>query len=283
VENKRNVMVTGAGGFIGGALFEKLNYLDPIGVDFGVNTKSGDKRFEVTDLRNSSQVEALFDQYQPRVVYHLAAMTNPQRNDDSPQEARECNVQVTQNIVDHLDGSCHLIFLSTDKVLDGNSDPCPNELVVPSPRGLHSSLKYECEKIVQQKIIRYHMFRLSVVHSVGNHAVVSDKAGPGSFIDQAIRDIKVGKKVEIFDNVYRCFLRVNELVDLLESVLNDDHYGLYHVGSKMINYYERLKMLCEENGIPWKGKLIPITGKVVPLEQDVDTTKLKQTFNCTLT
>ena len=44
-----NVLITGAGGFIGWALYNQLKNLDPIGVDYGVSSKPTNKRFEIIE------------------------------------------------------------------------------------------------------------------------------------------------------------------------------------------------------------------------------------------
>lgn len=278
-----NVLITGAGGFIGWALYNQLKNLDPIGVDYGVSSKPTNKRFEIIDLRDAKKVKKLLDFYDPEVVFHLAAMTNPKKNDENPELAKECNIDVTQNIVNNLSEDSRLIFLSTDKVLDGNLDPYPSEELEPSPIGLHSLLKYKCEQIVKNRINNYHIFRLSVVHSSGNDFAISAKAGPGSFIDHAINNIRKGKETLIYDNIYRCFLRVNELVDFLEKVIRNNNYGIYHLGSEMMSYYERIKILCIENNLEYNNKLIPEKGDVNPLKQDINTNKLKEIFNYSFT
>jgi len=68
------------------------------------------------------------------------------------------------------------------------------------------------------------------------------------------------------------------LVKLFEMAMDDCHYGIYHVGSAMMNYYDRVRILCEEERIKWEGKLIPRHGKALPMVQNLNTDKLKKIF-----
>jgi hypothetical protein len=65
--------------------------------------------------------------------------------------------------------------------------------------------------------------------------------------------------------------------------IDDSHYGTYHIGTKMINYYDRLCALCDELGIAWKDKIIPVEGNAKPLAQNLNTEKVKKTFGVPLT
>jgi dTDP-4-dehydrorhamnose reductase len=234
------------------------------------------------DLRDERQVKILFREYPPQMIFHFAALTSPRRNEDNVQLARESHINLTNNIVKNIPEDTHIIFLSTDKVFDG-TDPYPDEETKPNPLWIYGRLKWECEGIIQKHLKRFHIFRLPIIHSIGYYSALSEEAGPTSFVDKAIMELKAGRQVEVFDNVQRCFLRLSELVEILKIAINDTHYGIYHVGTRMTNYYERIRILCEEQGIDWKGKLIPENGKALPLVQNLNTNKLKETFGFILT
>ena len=72
-------------------------------------------------------------------------------------------------------------------------------------------------------------------------------AGPRSFIDQAIDNIRSNKKVNIFSNVKRCFLKVEELISVYEILLKSENYGTYNLASPMLSYRDRLIQICIEN------------------------------------
>ena len=279
--SSKRILITGAGGFIGGGLFRKLNAYNPVGVILH-SKEGGDGNFIQADLTDADRVKAVFDRVQPTTVFHFAAFLSPKRNEESPLQARETNIGITRNIVDNISGDTHIIFPSTDKVFDG-VDPSPNEESPINPLWLYGELKAECEEIIKSKTGKYHIVRLPIVHSYGEPTRISTRSGRGSFIDRAIIDLKAGKTVTVFDNVERCFLRIEELLALFEVFIHDTHYGTFHVGTKMMNYYDRLCGLCEELNMGCEGRIIPTVGNARPRAQNLNTNKLKKTFGMVLT
>ena len=100
-----------------------------------------------------------------------------------------------------------------------------------------------------------------------------------SFIDKAIDDIRIGKKVEIFGNIKRCFVRVEELIFIYEKLISSDQYGTYNIASPLSSYYERLVNLCVEKKLDFKKSVIETKGTTFPLEQNINCKKFEKTFN----
>ena len=89
----------------------------------------------------------------------------------------------------------------------------------------------------------------------------------------------MNKKVEVFSNVERCFLKVEELVLIYEKLLSSEDYGAYNLASPITSYYARLSHLCKENHIKYDKFLIPIAGSISPLEKNIDNSKFEKTFH----
>jgi dTDP-4-dehydrorhamnose reductase len=204
------------------------------------------------------------------VIFHLAALVSPLANEQNPQLAVESHIRITENILKYCKPTTHVIFLSTDKVFDG-SICCPDEISPTSPLGLYGQLKWQCEKLIQKRVKKYHIFRLPIVHGMGD---TSSK----SFVDKSLSTLKSGNKISVFDNVKRCFIKTNQLVDLLQKSANDINYGVYHIGSNPETYFERVKNLCEEENIEYEVLLHKTTGDVLPLVQELDTSKAEKVF-----
>jgi hypothetical protein len=66
---------------------------------------------------------------------------------------------------------------------------------------------------------------------------------------------------------------------LLKKSMNDMHYGIYHTGTPMMSYYDRLKKLCIDNNIKYNKLIQPTSGSVKPMKQNLDTEKIKSVFN----
>lgn len=267
----RRVLITGASGFIGGALFRNLLAICPIGTQFSSQRDISGSHLITVDLRNELAVTALIERVQPSTVFHLAALTSPRRNNMDPTLANDSHVKVTYNILKALPESAHVVYLSTDKVFDGTYIN-PDETVNPKPCCLYGELKLKCENMIRQKVGKHHIVRLPIVHSYGDD-------DSNSFIDGAIKILRRDDQIATFDNISRCYVKLDELVHFLTLLLENTDYGTYHIGSKLMSYYHRIMNLCEENQIMWRGKLLRTTGDVAPLSQSLSTVKAEQLFN----
>lgn len=266
------ILITGASGWIGRSLYAHLLELEPIGTYFNSTLTPPARGWVKADLRNEAEVADLLKYYRPDVVFHCAALPSPRINEENPKLAEDTNVGVTRNIVAHLPKSAHLFFMSTDKVLNGQEFE-PNEDTVPEPLTLHGHLKARCENIISENHQKYHTLRFSTVHGLGD-------SSSNSFIDKALIKLRRGEQVYAFQNISRCYLRIGELLDVLVKLIEDKHYGIYHLGSPLKPYYDRIQDLCQETGVSWVGKLLPASGDASPQIQNLNSDKIKKLLKC---
>jgi len=275
---KKKILITGAAGFIGGKLFEflKKKGFDVYGIDFNVINKVDSKILDV-DLLNYNNKEKIFNDINPEFIFHFAGFSGPARNEKEPELAKKYNVDLTKVILKNLDSNIPIFFPQTDKIFDGLD--FPNENTKISPSNIHAEVKFKCEQLIKQHTNKHFIFRLPVVHSEGGYTPNSKMAGVGSYIDQAIDNIKSNKKVNAFNNVKRCFVKVEELILIYEILLKSENYGTYNLASPMTSYYDRLVEICKKNKIKFQGLLFPIQGDASPLEKRIDGTKFEKVFN----
>jgi dTDP-4-dehydrorhamnose reductase len=267
------ILITGASGFIGRSLLNHLTGYDVVGTQFNSREPVPGTTLVTIDLRDERRVAEELRRLKPTIVFHFAALTSPGRNDLNPTLAAESHLRVTQNILRVLPDDAQVVFLSTDKVFDG-THPCPDEATAPKPSCLYGELKLECEDVIRRERPRHHILRLPIVHSDGEKS-------SGSFIDRAIEDLAAGRSVQAFGNVSRCYVKRHELVALLGALVADANYGTYHVGTAMSSYYDRIRSVCDEMHVEWRGKLVATEGSVRPTLQNLDTAKVRQTFDRT--
>jgi len=245
------VLITGASGFLGNALAKKM---PEASVLLSAN-------YTDINLHYEDHIKRLLDLCQPDVMFHFVGMNNPRRNEEFPKLAHACNVEITKNICKNFHG--HIIFPSTDKVFDGK-ELNPDEKSSIQPLGVYGDTKSNAEEEIICSNYKHHILRIPIVHGFGDLT-------SSSFVDQTMIRLAANEEVKVFTNVKRCFVILDELLTFFESLVDDTNYGIYHIGSRMMSYYERIRSFH-------KGRIMPIKGEGNPLEQNLNTDKLKDVF-----
>ncbi|WP_143815313.1 polysaccharide biosynthesis protein [Longibacter salinarum] len=138
VLSDETVLVTGAGGSIGAELCEQLVRLHPerlILVDmceynlYRIQTRLGRRQhsvemvYSITDVRDRSALERLFQRYNPGIVIHTAAYKHVPLMEYHPEAAFDNNTMTTVHLVDLCDTFevDQFVFVSTDKAVEPKS------------------------------------------------------------------------------------------------------------------------------------------------------------------
>lgn len=133
IEGKR-ILVTGAGGTIGGELTRQIARFDPallVLVDSGeFNLYQIDRELrdmglgdrivaKLGDIRDRRRVDTVMQSYRPDVVLHAAALKHVPLMEENPTEAVLTNVLGTINVAEaaRASGATRLVLISTDKAV----------------------------------------------------------------------------------------------------------------------------------------------------------------------
>ena len=134
----RTVLITGAGGSIGGELSRQVAFSEPkqlILLGHGENSifsvqatlKEQYPGVQISsviaDVRNAARLEIVFGRFKPDVVFHAAAHKQVPMMEANPEEAFTNNVRGTKNVLKASErwGVGRLVFISTDKAVAPSS------------------------------------------------------------------------------------------------------------------------------------------------------------------
>ena len=229
------ILVTGAAGFIGAAVCERLlaNGETVIGIDnindyYDPNLKAArlekikepSWKFQKIDISNESSIKELFASQKPSHVVHLAAQAGVRYSIENP------NAYIQSNLVGfgHILEGCrhhqikHLVYASSSSVYGGNANlPFKESQDVNHPVSLYAATKKANELMAHTYSHLYNLpatgLRFFTVY------------GPWGRPDMApmlfAKAILTGKPIRIFNNGYmqRDFTYIDDIVEGVVRVL----------------------------------------------------------------
>lgn len=252
--SQKTLFVTGGAGFIGSALIRRLIELSDyhiVNIDkltYAGNleslisvAESDNYHFEQADICDAEKMTALFQQYNPTAVMHLAAESHVDRSIDGPADFVQTNLVGTYVLLEaarhywkNLDADAAKQFrfhhISTDEVFGTLGDTGLFEETTPyQPNSPYSATKAGSDHLVRAW---HHTYGLPVVMTN-----CSNNYGPYQFpeklIPLIINNALAGKPLPVYgkgDNI-RDWLYVDDHADALQLVLEQGQLGeSYNIG-----------------------------------------------------
>jgi FlaA1/EpsC-like NDP-sugar epimerase len=204
----RRVLVTGAGGSIGGEICRQIARFDPgclyllgrgenqiYSIEHEMRARFPDVSMVplIADIREEKGLTRLFDRMRPQYVYHAAAHKHVHYMEAFPEEAVKNNVLGTANVIDACKRTDveRLVMLSTDKAVE--------------PRGVMGATKRLAEYMMAQESTKTDKLRCLTVR-FGN--VLGSR---GSVVPLFINQIQKGGPVTVStDDASRFFMTLKE-------------------------------------------------------------------------
>ncbi|QRW04982.1 hypothetical protein RhiLY_03981 [Ceratobasidium sp. AG-Ba] len=145
-----NVLVTGASGVLGSAIYNAFRAAPSNFQVKGTAHTRPSENIEAIDLCNKEAVSDLIHKFKPDWVIHCAAERRPDVAAKNPEAARELNGVVPATLAQlSVEHGFTLIYISTDYVFDGTSPPYGVD-AKPNPLNLYGETKLAGELFAYQ-------------------------------------------------------------------------------------------------------------------------------------
>lgn len=159
---KKNILVTGAGGQLGQAVFRvAVNLHDPSGLQFFFASHDD------LDITSRDDIMRYVSDNCIDIIINCAAYTAVDKAEDEPEEARLINAEAVRNLAAVArDRNVFLIHVSTDYVFGGERTNTPyTEDVTPSPTGVYGRTKLQGEEYIRKIAPAYLIIRTAWLYA----------------------------------------------------------------------------------------------------------------------
>ena len=219
----KRILILGASGFIGRALYKELNsYYDTFGTYFNTRGYNDNRHFFQFDV-NRVGLETIINEVKPKLI--ISALRGP----------FESLIETHKILIGLIKRSdCRLVFLSSANVFDAFEHFPSYEYDKTLSESIYGRFKIGIENdLMRLPASKYVLARLPMVF--GNQCPRMDE------LDLSVRK---NQAIEVFPNT---IINVNNDVKLSQQIhfiINQKLTGIFHLGSMdLINHYEFIKNL----------------------------------------
>jgi dTDP-4-dehydrorhamnose reductase len=216
------VVITGAGGLVGGCLARRLvrehEVLAP-------------RRVEL-DVTDADAVARFIEEARPQLVVNCAVLGVDECERD-PEAARAVNAEAPRALAAAAASvRAEFLHFSTNYVFDGEGREPYDERDEPRPINVYGRTKEEGERAALEANPRGYVVRTSWVFG----------AGKESFLSTAHRELAAGRGVRAISDTWASVTYVEDLAARVEELVGAGRHGLYHVVNEGVCTYEEFAL-----------------------------------------
>ena len=273
----KSVLITGAAGFIGSHLAERLlergdrvvgvdnfnTYYDPAVKRRNIETALANASYALheMDICDEARVHEVFDKERPDVVVHLAARAGVRPSLADPNLYHRVNVIGSQHILDacrEFEPS-HLVFASSSSVYGGCTEvPFDEENPVSRPISPYAATKRMNEL---QAHVYSHLYGVNIT-MLRFFTVYGPRQRPDMAIHKFTRLIDAGESVPMFGDgsTARDYTYIDDILDgLTRAVDTPLRYEIVNLGeSRTTELRDLIDLIAKHAGKPAKIEQMPL-------------------------
>ena len=212
------VIITGAGGLVGGCLAHRFSPLHEV---------FAPRRAQL-DVTDASAVRRFLEEQRPQLVVNCTVLGVDECERD-PEAARAVNAEGPRALAEAAAAvGAEFLHFSTNYVFDGEGREPYGERDEPRPVNVYGRTKEEGERAAFEANPRSYVVRTSWVFG----------AGKESFLSTAHRELAAGRSVRAISDTWASVTYVEDLASRVEEILSTGRHGLYHVVNEGVCTYE---------------------------------------------
>ncbi len=246
LNGKSKVMITGCGGMLGQAVFDRFDKeCNVLATDIDLN----ESWLTYCDVRSLKSVLETTLEYKPDLLINLAALTDLEYCERNEEDSWLTNGLGQENIcLAAKKLNIPVVYISTAGIFDGEKEYY-NDFDLPNPLSIYGKSKYHGELITQSLADKYFIFRAGWMMGGG---LRKDK----KFINKIFKQIQSGaKELFVVDDKLGTPTYTVDFAGSMFKVVSTDYYGLYNMvcegsGSRYDVTKEFLECLKLEDTIP---------------------------------
>lgn len=240
--HNRNVLITGASGFIGGALVTKLiqNSSNQVTASDVINKINNIEEANFVDLNISdlNDIAIVCNKYNPDIIIHCAGIAHQKIGSIDSEEYQRVNSHATENFAkaaNKVNPDVHFIFLSSISVYGEDKIICSvSEVSECKPSSDYASSKLDAEKRLKNlydtgKLKKLDILRLAPVYDSGWSLNLDRRV----FAPKKTAYLRFGSGYQVMSAISR-----QNLVDFIEYLINHSE----RFGDRYCNVYN----VCDE-------------------------------------
>lgn len=248
-----NILISGAGGFIGGHLSTALAKNHNIYKIFSTSTNKNNKNCFNIDLTNKEEVAVTSKKllsYKIDAIIHLASKMSSSDNNENLSLLKD-NLNITENIIFLSKILIPKIFINfSSMAVYPNVSGLFNEDSIPNPSKNNDCI-YGLSKFASEVMIDFSLRDEKIKIS---HLRVAQVYGKGMnknrIIPIMIRELKDNNTITVYGNGEResCFIEINRLSEIIDLFINKKPTGIYNVGDYNISYNQLAQNIIKDFG-----------------------------------
>lgn len=234
------LLVTGASGLLGSKLIQFATTQDYKVYSAYYHNTPREGALLQFDIANKNSLKRIFEETEPDIVVHAAALTNVDKCETQRELAWRVNVQGSENIAKLCKKhQTYLVYVSTDYVFNGEKGNY-KETDIPSPINYYGTTKLKAEQHVR-RLVKYHCIaRTSVLYGS------NPSQGKTNFALWLIDKLGKEEKIRVVTDQTNSPTLNTNLAEMILEVIERRLTGVYHLaGATTLSRYDYARRLAE--------------------------------------